>query len=679
MTEPARFRSFEEFRAGQFEIARGISGASRGDWNGEYDYTPFVGRDRRVLGASLSDGTILYDQMYVEDPLRDAFDNTGRTRTIEERQAIRDALKSLFHEDNHLVARDGSRPRREAFQTNRDPGVREIEEGVTEAYSYRRLDRFISATGFDEIVPGIHEVRGQSTYPDVAPAAEELARGIGERTALGTDEVLDRLNRVDHEEKWDVATDLMYESSDLPGMVAEDRERDAAKARLRAAMRDRFVGLRHLRASEADGRTEHDVRTTSIEAGRDAIADANAEIDRMERSYRETGRILDDRSLDRTTDQDRAATEQPRTSTEQDRATPEQAPPDPPTQQDRLDLDPSLDPSRWAPPTAESRITHPRGPVDRATEVRDAADRAAEVRDLADRAADGRDRADRNTDSRDAADRATGARDAADRDAQARDAADRAAEGRDPAGRATGLRDAADHATDPRDPADRAADRATDAYDAADRATGPRDAVDQATEPSDRAERDADVRYAADRAVETRDVADRAADRRDSAEPATGPRESVDRAADARESVEVDRDGRVGDRGDRDRGVPQRDGAQRDQGARGEQRGQGAQRAAAAARNAAYAADAVVEEADPTSSGSRRGRARQGPGGSDAISRLRDLTHGGQRPASEAARTPGEHPQARHHGRGVHSPAQHNQRLRDQHRPQRDQGEGIER
>jgi hypothetical protein len=195
------------------------------------------------------------------------------------------------------VTEPGSRSRADAYGTNRDPGVREFEEGVTEAYSYARLDRFISETGFDEIVPGIHDVRGRSTYPNVAPAALEVAEGLGDRTGLGAEEVLDRLNRVDHEEKWDVATDLMYESSDLPGMAADDRERDASKARIRDAMRDRFTDLGNLRVSRADGITEQDVRASSAEAGRAAIADANAEIDRMERSYRETGRILD-RDLD---------------------------------------------------------------------------------------------------------------------------------------------------------------------------------------------------------------------------------------------------------------------------------------------------------------------------------------------------------------------------------------------
>lgn len=614
MTEPARFRTFEEFRAGQFEIARRIAGATRGDWNGEYDYTPYVGPQGRALGATLSDGTILYDQMYVEDPLRDAFDKAGTLRSPDARKAIRDGLKTLFHEDNHLVARDGSRSRLDAFATNREPGVREFEEGVTEAYSYARLDRFISETGFDEIVPGIDRVQGRSTYPSVAPAATQVAHGIGERTGLGTDEVLDRLNRVDHEEKWDVATDLMYESSNLPGMVADDRERVAAKARIREAMRDRFVGLRDLRANAAEGLTERDVRATSFQAGQAAIADANAEIDHMERSYRETGRILDDRTLDRTldrtTDEHRATTEQQaRTSADQSRATAEQSqdPHDPPAQQDRLDLDPSLDPTQWAPPTADSRISHPTGP-------RDPADQATHRREPTARTGDPRDSADRATDARDAADHTADRRDRADRGAEAREAADRAGDGRDPA--------------------------------------------------------------------------DRRSDQRDSADRATELRESVDRATDGRQSVEVDGDGRVGERGgesqsdrqaDRQPDRQAREPRQGDHRETDQERGQGAQRVAAAARNAAYAADAVVEEADPTGGGSRRGRGRQGRGGSDAISKLRDLTHGGQRPASEAARTPIEHPQARHHGRGVRSPAQHNQRLRDQHRPQRDQGEGIER
>jgi hypothetical protein len=607
-----------------------------------------------VLGATLSDGTILYDQMYVEDPLRDAFDKAGTPRSPEEREAIRDGLKTLFHEDNHLLARDGSRSRLDAFATNRDPGVREFEEGITEAYSYARLDRFISETGFDEVVPGIDRVQGRSTYPSVAPAATQVAQGIGERTGLGTDEVLDRLNRVDHEEKWNVATDLMYESSDLPGMVTDDRERDAAKARIREAMRDRFVGLRDLRASEAEGRTEHDVRTTSIEAGRAAIADANAEIDRMERSHRETGRILDDRTVDRTTDQDRAATEQQdRTSAEQDRPTLEQDPPDPPTQQDRLDLDPSLDPSQWAPPTAESRIPRPTDPRN--------ADQSAESGDPAARTS--ADRADRAAVPPDPNDRLTNPRDRADRSTDPRDPADQATESRDAAGRPTGARDEADQTTDPSGRPERdanardASDRAVEAAAAADRPVDGRKPADRATEPReaadlrDRSDRDAEARDAADRAAETREVVDRVGDGRRRADQGPEPR--------------PDRRVREPQQGDQ-RGADQ-------------QRGQGAQRVAAAARNAAYAADAVVEGADPTSSGSRRGRARQGRGGSDAISKLRDLTHGGQRPASEAARTPGEHPQARHHGRGVHSPAQHNQRLRDQHRPQRDQGEGIER
>jgi hypothetical protein len=526
--EPTRFGSFEEFRAGQFEIARRISAAGRGDWNGEYDYTPYVGPGGRVLGATLSDGTILYDQMYVEYPLQDAFDKAGTTRTPEEREAIRDGLKTLFHEDNHLLAREGSRSRADAYGTNRDPGVREFEEGVTEAYSYARLDRFISETGFDEIVPGIHDVRGRSTYPNVAPAALEVAEGIGDRTGLGAEEVLDRLNRVDHEEKWDVATDLMYESSDLPGMAADDRERDATKARIRDAMRDRFTDLGNLRISRAEGITEQDVRASSADAGRAAIADANAEIDRMEGSYREAGRILDDRDLDL----DHATPDQDRPTAEQDRATvePTQDPPDQAAQQDRLDVDPaldaSLDPDRWVPPTSESRLDRP---VDRS-----------------------------------------------------------AGQNPDPARTDT---------TDARDAADQSAD---------DRST--RDRADRAGERREAVDRPADDREAVDRAADVPDNADRAGD--DRAREVAEDRGRGDRAGDGRESAE---------------------------------------------------------------------RGRQSGSGLDPISKLRDLTHGGQRPAGEAARAPSEHPQARHHGRGVHSPAQHNRRLRDQHRPQRDQGEGIER
>jgi len=306
--ERGRFSSYQDFIDGQFEVARSVVGAERGDWNGKVGATPYLGPDKIPMGASLSDGTMLLNQTHVSYPLQSVFENPGIERSEDERVRIRNALKTVFHEDNHLMARAGSRSRKEATSTLGNPGVRELEEGVTEAYAYSNLDRFIGAAGLDEVVPGIDEVEADGSYSNLAPAANALAQGIGTRTGLGTNKVLEQMTRVHHEEKWDVATDLMYDSSRLRD-VLRGQERETAKARVRDAMRKQFVGLNDLRIDPATGVTRAAVRSTSADAGKRSFASGVAEVEALEREYADR-EIATEQALQQQQDEDRRLEEE---------------------------------------------------------------------------------------------------------------------------------------------------------------------------------------------------------------------------------------------------------------------------------------------------------------------------------------------------------------------------------
>lgn len=75
-----------------------------------------------------------------------------------------------------------------------DPARKALEEGATEAWAVRNLDRYIDELGLEDVVPGIKSVTEISRYQHYMPAADVLAERIGDQPGVGRDEVLRQMN-----------------------------------------------------------------------------------------------------------------------------------------------------------------------------------------------------------------------------------------------------------------------------------------------------------------------------------------------------------------------------------------------------------------------------------------------------------------------------------------------------
>jgi hypothetical protein len=172
------------------------------------------------------------------------FEHQGETQDDKTLLRYRNALKTVFHENSHLLAGPGTE-HRDAMGPIQQPALQALEEGITEAYSFRNLDRYIDELQLDQVAPGIKNVVGRSTHPEVMPAAQALARNLGEVSKLGTNEVLRRMNVVNAVEKWPVAADIAFEANNLHEVVPS-AEVAGAKARIMAAMQEHFGNLKDI-------------------------------------------------------------------------------------------------------------------------------------------------------------------------------------------------------------------------------------------------------------------------------------------------------------------------------------------------------------------------------------------------------------------------------------------------
>ncbi|MGZ0149401.1 hypothetical protein ACXJJ3_20220 [Kribbella sp. WER1] len=188
------------------------------------------------------DHTIEYADDTVNTPLKDMFANARvYNQDPETLQSYREAVKTVLHENTHLLAAEGS-DHGDAQQAFQNPSVRALEEGITEVYSYTELDRYIDDLGLEEIAPGISTADANPSYKQFTPAAGRFAEAIGRRTGLESDDVVNRLAVVNAEQKFRVAAELIYDNSDLPGLVP-DQERAAALGRIEAAMKPAFADV----------------------------------------------------------------------------------------------------------------------------------------------------------------------------------------------------------------------------------------------------------------------------------------------------------------------------------------------------------------------------------------------------------------------------------------------------
>jgi hypothetical protein len=253
-----KVRSHQELMAEQADAAVRISGADHSSWNGRLGVTA---PDRKVRGSVTWDNTIQYNDAKVTAPLKEMFDNARvYNQDPKTLQSYREAVKTVLHENTHALAAEGTQhsDAMDAFQT---PSVQALEEGITEVYSYDNLNNYIDDLDLEEIAPGIGSAEAKPSYPQYTPAARRFAQAIGRESGTETGEVVRRLAVVNAEQKFRVAAEILYDNSDLPGLVP-DQEREAAVRRIDSAMRPPFEPL-----GELDTSDEEKLRRQSAKAG----------------------------------------------------------------------------------------------------------------------------------------------------------------------------------------------------------------------------------------------------------------------------------------------------------------------------------------------------------------------------------------------------------------------------
>jgi hypothetical protein len=165
-------------------------------------------------------------------------------------RSYREAMKVVLHENVHLLAPEGH-DHGQAQHVFRKPGVRALEESITELYSQQRLNDYIEDLGLDQVAPGIKEARSKPVYRPFLPAAQAFSNTIGSHSGVGSDEVIQRLAVVPADQKFRAAAEIIYDNSDLPGLVPSD-QRAASVDRIAEAMRPGFAEIDELDENEPD-------------------------------------------------------------------------------------------------------------------------------------------------------------------------------------------------------------------------------------------------------------------------------------------------------------------------------------------------------------------------------------------------------------------------------------------
>ena len=270
----------------QAKAAVRVSGAHHSSWNGRQIASA---PDRKVRGAVTWNNTIEYNDEKVTAPLREMFANARVYNQDQETlQWYREAMKTTFHENVHLLAAEGS-DHHDAMQAYASiSGLRPLEEGITEVYSYNNLNAYIDDLGLEEIAPGIRSAPANPSYREFTPAAQTFADSIGRRSEIGSGEVVRRMAVVNAEQKFRVAAEIIYDNSELPGLVPED-QRAAAVQRIEASMRPPFARINDLSTSD-----RAQLRRQSAVAGAQAANAGYAEVrtlrEQWTRSAPEVGR-----------------------------------------------------------------------------------------------------------------------------------------------------------------------------------------------------------------------------------------------------------------------------------------------------------------------------------------------------------------------------------------------------
>lgn len=244
---------FRELMDEQANAAVRVSGAHHSSWNGRYGAR--IARDSELGGTANWDHSISYNPRHVDERLQQMFRNARvHMQDPADLRGYRDALRVVLHENVHLLSSEGREHSQSYNAMATDPGVRPLEEGVTELYSHQALNDYIDELGVEQIAPGIKSVRSPKVYKEFTPAVEGFAERVGQKSGMQREEVIARLAVVPADHKFQVAAAAMYDNSRLPGMVPED-QRAQAIGQIAKAMSSEFGKIDKLpKSADADER-----------------------------------------------------------------------------------------------------------------------------------------------------------------------------------------------------------------------------------------------------------------------------------------------------------------------------------------------------------------------------------------------------------------------------------------
>lgn len=273
--------SYQDLMDQQHHAAVEITGAHHSNWNGKIGPTRKVEKGV-ILGTASWDSGVLYDDKRVTEPLKDMFEHKGVQQEPAKVLAYRNALKTVLHENSHMVSAEGT-THADAMKAFQQPPVRALEEGVTEAWSYSNLDQYIDKLDLEKIAPGIKEVQGRQSYPQFAPAANALATRISDASGVDSNEVLRRMNAVNAAEKWPIATKLVTDAAGLDKIVPPAQLAEATQ-RVEQAMQAPFGTL-----ADVSKLPPEQQRPKSAEIGSQAFDAGQKEIAAIKQEVATTG------------------------------------------------------------------------------------------------------------------------------------------------------------------------------------------------------------------------------------------------------------------------------------------------------------------------------------------------------------------------------------------------------
>ncbi|WP_405070097.1 hypothetical protein OG558_10850 [Kribbella sp. NBC_01510] len=204
--------SADELLARSGQVALELSGADQSAWSGRVIETT-----GSILGLAHWDGTLYLDRECILDPLQRMYEHAGEEQPIPMLVHYRESLATLLHEHAHFLGPAGASQdaARDAFT---QPGGRQLEEGVAEAWAQDHLDDYLTRLGVDKVAPGIKDVQAGGYYAAFVPAVRRLATDLEIRNDLRPGQVLDVLNRETAAGQFPLLVSLVYNSTRLPDL-----------------------------------------------------------------------------------------------------------------------------------------------------------------------------------------------------------------------------------------------------------------------------------------------------------------------------------------------------------------------------------------------------------------------------------------------------------------------------